>query len=61
MEFVIEGDDWYKKHSKKCKIKKKTAIGGRLTYSFTPTGIGCIVAVRCSCGRELDLTDWKNW
>lgn len=36
------------------------AIGGDLTYSFTPTSIGTIIKVE-SCGHELDLTDYESW
>lgn len=28
------------------------AIGGRFTYSFTPTSIGTIASIKCSCGAE---------
>ncbi len=38
------------------------AIGGRYTYSFTPTGIGTIVKVHDAISKEtLDLTDYENW
>jgi hypothetical protein len=37
------------------------AIGGAYTWCFTPTGIGTVVKVRCSCGEELDLTDYGSW
>ena len=37
------------------------AIGGRLSYVFTPTGLGTCVTVKCICGEELDLTDSENW
>ena len=36
------------------------AIGGTLTYSFTPTTIGTIVKVECACGGNADLTDY-DW
>jgi len=36
------------------------AIGGDITYSFTPTSIGTVVKVE-SCGHELDLTDYESW
>jgi hypothetical protein len=36
------------------------AIGGGLTYSFTPTSIGdiCIVSY---AGNEIDITEYDNW
>ena len=38
------------------------AIGGELTYLFTPTGLGCIVKViHGGTHAELDLTDVGDW
>ncbi len=38
------------------------AIGGGLTYSFTPTGLGMIVKVTCNLTKlELDVTDYASW
>lgn len=38
------------------------AVGGELTYSFTPTTIGLIIKVRhAMTGAEIDLTDWDGW
>lgn len=37
------------------------AIGGVLTYSFTPTSIGTVHKVRCTCGAEMDVTDYEAW
>lgn len=37
-------------------------IGGGLTYSFTPTGLGVIVTVKeAITGEELNLTDFDSW
>jgi hypothetical protein len=36
------------------------AIGGGLTYHFTPTSLGTILRVTYQ-DQELDLTDWENW
>ena len=36
------------------------AIGGGLTYSFTPTSIGVIVKVSY-LDYELDVTDYDEW
>ena len=53
---------WNTDHKKDCPyVKKPTAIGGRLTYSFTPTGLGTITVVKCACGEKLDLTDSDHW
>ena len=51
---------WDKKH--KCKHKHKSgSIGGRLTFSFTPTRLGWIVKVNCACGEEIDLSEYEKW
>lgn len=36
------------------------AIGGDLTYKFTPTSLGTVLVVE-SCGQELNLTDYGSW
>jgi len=36
------------------------AIGGAVTYSFTPTSIGMVVKVHAH-GHELDLSDYASW
>ena len=37
------------------------AIGGAYTWCFTPTNIGTVVKIKCSCGEELNLTDYDTW
>jgi hypothetical protein len=38
------------------------AAGGRITYLFTPTGLGVIMEVRDnSTGKSLDLTEYEDW
>lgn len=38
------------------------AIGGALTYSFTPTSLGTVVTVKHSREeKELDVTDYDEW
>jgi hypothetical protein len=38
------------------------AIGGELTYCFTPTGLGTIFTVKHSReDKELNLTDFDSW
>ncbi len=34
------------------------AIGGAVTFEFTPTSIGTVEEVVCSCGAKLNLTDY---
>lgn len=55
---------WEKKHASKCRLPpdRTPGIGGGLTYSFTPTGIGVAITVRCSvCNIEHDMTDYESW
>ena len=67
MIFKLHEDDlkeytnWLKEHRKVCDVYMKTAIGGELTYSFTPTGLGTITTVKCACGEELDLSHVEDW
>ena len=37
------------------------AIGGATTFCFTPTGLGDILVVKCTCGAEVNLTDFDSW
>lgn len=37
------------------------AIGGRISFEFTPTGLGMITEVKCLCGKTLNLTDFEAW
>ncbi len=65
MKFEIDLDqlmkisEWDKEH--KCTNKEQGAIGGKLMYMFTPTSIGSVVKVRCSCGSEIDVSNYKDW
>lgn len=71
MEFKLVGKEyetfsnWDKKHKKVCNLLKdkdhQPAIGGRLTFSFTPTGLGNGVSVKCKCGVKMDCTDIDSW
>jgi hypothetical protein len=37
------------------------AIGGARSYIFTPTNVGTIIKLRCACGKEEDVTDYRGW
>lgn len=37
------------------------AIGGEVTYEFTPTSLGIITKVRHANGKVLDLTEYESW
>ena len=65
---LIKFDKWNIEHEKMCRFVPTEenpfaggAIGGRLTYSFTPTSLGLITVVSCACGEEANLTDYSNW
>lgn len=39
-----------------------STIGGKISITFTPTGLGNIVEVKCNaCGETKDITDISNW
>jgi hypothetical protein len=52
--------DWLR-HCAFHKTANQGAIGGRLTYCFTPTNLGTIIKIKCACGEELDLTNYESW
>lgn len=51
--------EWCCKHE--CSIGYAGAIGGKLTYSFTPNSLGMVTKVTCACGDEVDVTDYDEW
>ena len=56
--------DWLKEHNKTCEFtnpENQGAIGGRLTYCFTPTGLGLVTKVKCACGGEKNVTNYDDW
>ena len=52
--------EWQEEHKKVCHVDVG-AIGGRFTWSFTQTGLGCITVLKCACGEKLNLTDFESW
>ena len=54
-------NDWLMEHKKVCKVTDVGAIGGKYTWSFTQTGLGCITVLKCACGEEITVTDFENW
>ena len=68
-EQVLKVRNWKKTH--KCGLRTSEhgikdeiyagAIGGAITYCFTPNSIGMGVDVTCGCGNTLDLTDYDEW
>lgn len=66
MKFVLSENEikklngWLLEHDKTCPnagSKNQGAIGGRLTYSFTPTSLGTFSGVKCACGAQETLTN----
>ena len=57
--------NWIEKHNTEgCKLQDFTeqgAIGGRISYTFTPTSVGCAIEVKCACGASCDVTDYSDW
>jgi hypothetical protein len=37
------------------------AIGGAYTWQFTPTSLGIVQKVKCSCGDHIDVSDYDSW
>ena len=77
MIFVIEPyeqvamREWMVEHKKTCPLNFEKdgspkefpggAIGGAITYKFTPTGIGMATSVSCHCGGSVNITDYDQW
>lgn len=65
--FSLSDEDFAKVSTWLAGLKEKKprhcgAIGGAITYSFTPTSLGTIVKLHDSVtGEELDLTDYLSW
>jgi hypothetical protein len=49
------------RHRARHRKQTQAAIGGRFSYSFTPTGLGIIAAIHCACRKKLTLTDFSDW
>ncbi len=54
---LVKFNEWYNKLEK----QYTGAIGGGLTFSFTPTSIGMVVKVKYLDKEEIDLSDYENW
>ena len=58
---IIKYHKWLIEHNINCPIQYTGAIGGKITFSFTPTGIGCFAKVSCACGEELLLSNVEEF
>lgn len=70
MSFDISGKElldiqaWLAVHDAEAHEGKRPyagAIGGALTYEFTPNGVGTTIVVRCLCGETFNATDFEDW
>ncbi len=50
---------WTSDHD--CTLESHGAIGGAITYTFTPCNIGLIVKATCACGAVKDVSDYDDW
>lgn len=58
---IKDANEFEEKHFE-CARKCPTAIGGHITYKFTPTSLGTGVSVKCNlCGEEKNITDYDLW
>jgi hypothetical protein len=60
-EELTKAKIWIEKHPCKHRGKGTGAIGGGISYIFSPTSIGTAITVRCYCGGEYDVTDYGSW
>ena len=53
---------WQRTHQCRYRLKNGCqyfgCFGGGYTYSFTPTGIGTIYEIRCTCGKKMEFVDF---
>lgn len=52
-------EEWENDHN--CPISYEGAIGGKITYCFTPTSIGTATKALCACGSKIDVTFYEEW
>lgn len=54
--------DWVDRHLEEAHPESEFgAIGGPITYSFTPTSLGVVTKVTCYCGDGIDISDYDLW
>ena len=58
-------EEWKNKHAAEAhgvvtldhKLRRYGSVGGVYSYHFTPTSIGTVGKVKCSCGAEFTFQD----
>lgn len=65
---VIKYAEWNKKHLEECHEGKEPysgAAGGRISFTFTRTGLGTGVSVMCNLSKcrenKCNITDYEDW
>ncbi len=55
--------EWREGHLPDCVYtdQNQGAIGGLYTFCFTPTSLGTVTVIKCSCGEEFNFTDFELW
>jgi hypothetical protein len=63
MKFELDEEQVKKYNAWRKKLKKlhPSTIGGGETFCFTPTGLGTVVVVKRTDGKEINLTDFDKW
>jgi len=67
LTFIIDDEaekkylKWLEEHKKVCTQIDVGAIGGKYTFSFTQTSLGCIHVLNCVCGEEANFTEYDQW
>jgi len=74
MKFELSGKEletfkkWDKEHKKTCEVIHRAttgefmdAVGYRLEFIFSPTGLGDGITVKCACGEKCNCTDIDSW
>ncbi len=67
MNFILsdeqkkQASEWLQKHYEECPVKYCGAIGGPITWKFTPTSIGVVTVIVCACGAKVDISDYDDW
>ena len=53
-----KAQSFIKKHTKECFKKYADVTGALLTYEYTPTGVGEVLEIKCSCGCKETISSF---
>lgn len=52
-------EKFYENH---CNCPFTSAVGGKYTFTITPTGFGPCISIKCNCcDKEVEITDLESW